>query len=387
MDTENTTIETPPEITPELVEGIIAGTIENTLPMEMQQDLRDYMTGEKKFDAPAGDTADADADAEAAAATAAAVPAAAAPATSDEDDAVAEIEARAAAELATAAEIRAANASFEEKNAAYEEIIKKPAPDDKYSDEYDQWSEARSEALRGQNALLAEQIRLDREHRISASERSSQEAADAVVSRHVDRLGAEYPAVKLPKPYSQAKADYNNWARTIVAANGSEAKFGTAEFDKALGEAFAKYKEGGEFATKPGVAPPAEFETFSVLRHAEILSKKAGISMKAALAAVAADSGTADKWLARPAAAAAVDPAEAAKATTAALDRRNAEPKIADVGGAASKKVSDTPVKGDKPSCYAYLNRMNAKMAKGETLAPDEQNMMENAREWASASD
>ncbi len=276
----------------------------------------------------------------------------------------------------------AAQKKFDEENAALTAIIAKPEPE-KYSDEHEQWLKDRGEALQKQNDLLIQQMRDDRNRQIEHSRRSVETQAEALVSKQLERVGTTYPALALELPWPQMKAQYGSYAEKLVRANGGVAAFGTPEFDAELGAAYKRLKEDGEFAAKPEVAPPAWFDKFSILRTAEIRAAKTGMTLAASIASVAVEYGADEKWLKR---AAVVDPAQSAKDNAAALDRRNAEPKTADItNGSAANVMSNIPVKGDKESCRRFLTIYNKKLETLSEVTDEDKNLAANAREWLQA--
>lgn len=374
MDPENFTF------TPELMAEIHAGTkTAADIPIERQAEFREILQDPSKLTPAVPDAAAEAAVVETPAVETPAAPQtpAAAPEVVEDETAVLE-----ASVTSTRTQIEsevAAQKKFDEANAELEAIIAKPLPD-RFHDDYEDAVAARNEALQKQNQLLIKQRLEDRQRDLEDKKRHVETQAEALVSKQIERVGTEYPELKTEIPYSQMKAQYGAYAEKLVRANGGTSAVGTPEFDTELNAAYKRLKEDGEFAAKPEVAPPAWLDKFSILRTAELRAAKTGMSLKASIASVVVDFGQDDKWLKRTAV---VDPAQAARDNTAALDRRNLEPKTADVNsGSANKGVSNIPVKGDKEACRRYLTIYNDKLQKMAPISDEDRLMATNAREW-----
>ncbi len=218
-----------------------------------------------------------------------------------------------------------AREAFEAKVATIQEVLDRPKPADKFSDEYEQWQEDRQQALVDMNLANGEYIRARDVEDIESGRGIVQKSE---VATTIKAIGTSYPELALPYSYEDGVNQYNAWAAKASAEAGGD-----------LQAAYAKFQADPEFAKKVGPLP-ANHEILFIYMNAAAAEKKGG-TFKGHVLALADDEGIFAKARAKAATAAAQTKTQAERDADA-LTTRATEQRPPKVSG--SQDTITTPI-------------------------------------------
>lgn len=306
------------------------------------------------------------------------------PPVDDEPDPEPEVDPRAAV-AAKRAELRA---KYNEDVAALKADIEAKEPEDKYSDEHDEWARKRSDAL-ARRVELRDQLDAQLEEAETATyaevtARTAGQRASVALSKVVTSE-PEFASFKIKDVAKTVEKVYRPWLDRVVKANG-----GDPSKQEDVNAAWARFHSDPEFAKHPDIKSPEDLKDvlIAVTAYDGIVSR--GMSPGAALRDAAEKNGVWGDW--RAAAEAErkakheADLKGQATSVQAALSRRSAaEPPAATGSGplAPSSSPAPTDLASAEEWMQGYFARVDAAKARGRDYvpSPDEKKLRDVAEE------